>query len=215
MELPVILPNRDPLASATEVKRPYRPTGHGKETMPVIAEHFDFAKARPETIACQCLDGEINKAAAEVAELAHRNGADSKPQDVAVYVISPEDEDVVKVGMAKRPQNRLASLQVSNWKPLTIEALFWCLNWQDAERLEFETHKAMRAAGHGARGEWFTTGPLFAAIAVATVAHSLKIKVADSAMWLRQRQAIRRQVFYLEHGRELPANDFIGGEKAA
>jgi hypothetical protein len=199
MGMPFSLPNRHPLATASEVARPYVPSRFLQSDMPVLAEHFDLAKARPEEIAALCMDEAPIKAALGVSALAHNATADSKPRDVAVYVIGPDNGEVAKVGFAKRPENRLNGLQTGSWLPLSIHALFWCVDGE-AKALEYEAHDAAKGAGIKRRGEWFTASPELMSLVIATVAHAKGYKVADSAMWLRQREAVRQQVRFLNQG---------------
>jgi hypothetical protein len=178
-----------------------------QEEMPVLAECFDTEKAKPEDIARLCMDAKMAAKAAAVAELSHGINAASKPRDVAVYVIA--SSDTAKVGYAKRPKKRLDSIQVGCWAPLEIVGLFWCINGADAKDLEYYTHAQAKALGLGIRGEWFDASTDLLGLIIATVAHTKNIKVADSAMWLRQREAVRRQVYFYQNGWELPPSDFV------
>lgn len=199
VDFPIVLPNRHELASASRVERPYRSLGHGKETMPVLAEHFDLDKAKAEDMAALCMDSDLAIKAAEICAAAHKTGADSPPTEKAVYIIDAPDKGAAKIGIAKRPLARLATLQSSCFTTLELRGLFWCVDGQ-SEKLEFQALRAARQAGLGLRGEWFEASPELLGLVVATVAATLKLKVADSAMWLRQREAIRRQVYHWDTG---------------
>ena len=191
---PLILDNRHPLASAVEVNRPWH-LGMTAQTMPVAAEYIDLTRADPMEAADLCSDrAEMAKAMA-VCSAACRDVAN--PTEGVVYIATPKSGEVSKVGKAVNPASRLNSLQTGHWEELDFHALFWCVKG-GVEALERATLHALEGAGMRIRGEWFNCAPEFAAMAVAVAAKELGFKVADSTMWLRQREAIRQQRSTLE-----------------
>lgn len=201
MDFPLIMPDRHRLATSIEAPRKYN-LGGVRQSFQVEAEYIDLDRAAPEEIADLCMDSDAAKKASAVCLYAHKHGADCKPPEEAVYIIAPPSRDACKVGIAKNPAKRLASLQTSHWEDLELCGLFWCLHEGNALALEQASHKAAKSINLHARGEWFRTSPEMMALVVATAAKGLRTRVADSMMWMRQREAIRWQLRWLESNQE-------------
>jgi hypothetical protein len=75
----------------------------------------------------------------------------------AVYVISCLPHGVCKIGHARDTTQRLCNLQGGCWEELTLEDAYWLNDKGAAMRVEFATHKALKAKH--ARGEWFYCKP--------------------------------------------------------
>lgn len=202
MDFPIILPDRHPLASGVEVWRPYN-CAQVRLEMPVEAEYIDFAKAQVEDAAALCMDAETAKQASALCAMASRAGAGPPPSENAVYVVAPKSREACKIGMAKNPAARLSGIQTGSWQEMELCGIFWCI-YGNAEILERAAINAAKAAGFHLKGEWFDASPEFLAIVIAASAKGLDTKVADSNMWMRQREAIRRQRKELEFTNHSP-----------
>jgi hypothetical protein len=88
---------------------------------------------------------------------------------VYIYVIGPDRESPVKIGVASNPVGRLGNMQVAHWEQLFIHGLFTVYSRGDAFRVEKLCHR--RLEDHAMRGEWFN---VFAEDAVGTVTEILK-----------------------------------------
>lgn len=203
MELPTILPNRHPLASAIRLKRRYSQSSLVDE-MPVEVEFIDFDRATVGDAVALCMDGEESRRASAVCALSHKRGADCPPQDNAVYVVASRGGEAAKIGMAVNPASRLCNLQSGHWAELELCGLFWCIGG-DAAILERAALRAASAMGLSLRGEWFDAAPDLLGLIVASAAKGAGIRISDSAMWIRQREAIRRQILFLKRGIETKA----------
>lgn len=181
-----ISPNSSKFATAMPVKRRIELAGLDHEAT-VNAEFFDPAKCTAEDIAELCCNQAENEAAANARLL-----ADPIPPESVIYIIGPANGEACKIGVAMNPAKRLAELQIGCWKELKIFALFWFIEGSvyGAEKL---AHRIADRMGKRLQGEWVDMDPGGAAYVVGSVIHSLRrVKVADSAMWLRQRQALMR-----------------------
>jgi hypothetical protein len=179
-----ISPNSAQFASLVPVTRKIDFGGLDQEAT-VNAEYFDRKKCSPEDIAelC-CREGDIIKASSA------RLMCDPPAPESAIYLIGPRDRSVCKIGVAMNPAKRLAELQVGCWEELHTYALFWFIEGR-AYGVEKLSHRIADKMGKRLRGEWVDMDPGGAAYIVGSVIHStMRVKVADSMMWLRQRMAL-------------------------
>lgn len=124
------------------------------------------------------LDDAANFRAMELAASFGRNSA-----CIAVYLIAPDDLDVVKVGIAADPRLRLSALQVGNWNKLSVRGLLWFDGSAgDVERL---VHQAAAEMNISVRGEWIGAPIAEAAELVLKAARYSKRKCYDSDIWIK------------------------------
>lgn len=76
-----------------------------------------------------------------------------------VYVIAPDGQWPVKVGISHCPSSRLASLQVGNWKRLEVAHCFWTHTEADARLIEQAVHRDYTEQQKWLLGEWVDTRP--------------------------------------------------------
>jgi len=107
----------------------------------------------------------------------------------AVYVIGTDDPNISKIGVAGDPSKRFKSLQTANAKKLRISGLLW--SYFSARQIEYLALKNAGKAGKRIRGEWVEMSPDEAMLLVAEAAEELRSMVADSGMWVRNRNRIR------------------------
>lgn len=154
----------------------------------VETEYLDKKKADVEAFAEACtVPGDI-RLSLDVAERA----GDEKGAlcDTAIYLIGPRNAKVTKIGIASNPGARLRGLQVANHEELFIHGLFWIMEGS-AQGIEQLSLRVAAKMGKRIRGEWVSLAPEGAAYIVASVIHSANVKAASSAMWIRNRQALR------------------------
>lgn len=100
----------------------------------------------------------------------------------AIYVISPEDVPVAKVGVAVDPLQRLAQLQGGYWGKLYIRSLFWCST--DAFQLERAVLRKLNEFDARLVGEWGAIEAEDMAMLVAKCVGETKSLVASSDIFL-------------------------------
>lgn len=76
-----------------------------------------------------------------------------------IYVIAPDGNWPVKIGVSHAPRARLSSLQVGNWKRLEVAKCFWVNSREDALAIEREVHRDYSEAKKWLLGEWVDTRP--------------------------------------------------------
>jgi hypothetical protein len=91
-----------------------------------------------------------------------RAGALSRYGFYAVYVISYGENAPRKIGFARDPAARLATLQTGHPEKLRVEYLLWTPTHSVASLIERRVHAALKKAGARVSGEWFRI-TLFAA----------------------------------------------------
>lgn len=79
--------------------------------------------------------------------------------DTAVYVIGTAFPNCVKIGRARCPVKRLATLQTGNPEPLFIHRVFWFLTPVEALRVEIAAHEYAAQEHDRLEGEWFECIP--------------------------------------------------------
>lgn len=73
---------------------------------------------------------------------------------MGIYLICPAATGKpTKIGVSRRINSRLSSLQTSHYEPLKIEQEFWIENHKDARSVERKAHEMLRP--NHLRGEWF------------------------------------------------------------
>lgn len=92
----------------------------------------------------------------------------------SAYVIGDADGGVVKIGMARNPINRLASLQTGNHKRLYLHRVFQVRRPGIAQRMEMWAHTIAGDTHRRLEGEWFECGP--------SEAHDVIDKAADEIL---------------------------------
>jgi hypothetical protein len=177
------------LASTVEVKRTVRGLRNGEREITIEAEYLDPAKATPEQIAGICSS---EKTIGLACKLMPYDGMVPGGGGGCVYIVHAKDDPgYCKVGIAENPVNRLVGLQIGNRHTLSIASLFWIVRG-NRHWLETLTHRVAKATNKHLHGEWLTVPPQEAALIVGEVAHRTdEVRVADSALWLRQREAMR------------------------
>ena len=93
-----------------------------------------------------------------------------------VYVISPQDHDVVKIGHATHVGPRLRELQVGCWSTLVAEAAVGVYNEMPV-KLELHAHSLAEQKFKRLNGEWFDAKPHAALEVVLEAADQLVIVV--------------------------------------
>lgn len=91
----------------------------------------------------------------------------------SVYVITCGRETPCKVGVARDPNNRLASLQTGQPGKLAVRFLLWSPAATVANKIERAVHKALKKNGAHVNGEWFKVKPSKAAESIRAVAAEL------------------------------------------
>lgn len=78
-----------------------------------------------------------------------------------VYVIAPDGQWPVKIGISHSPvdRSRLGNLQVGNWKRLEVAHCFWTETQADALAIEKEVHRDYSEQKKWLLGEWVDTRP--------------------------------------------------------
>jgi hypothetical protein len=186
---PAFLEHPSPFAATTKMARKFDCHGYPQECE-FDVEHIDLATAQVEDIIQLCMAPEPLKLCLELRDLAGIHW-DHGPEK-AVYVIGRPDADTCKIGVAKNPKKRFDQLQTGSPHKLKIHALFWVLDgW--AERVESAALKTAKAMGIRLSGEWIDGTPEMAALLIASAIKAGHVKVADSAMMIRQREAIRNE----------------------
>lgn len=71
-----------------------------------------------------------------------------------VYVISPDSQWPVKVGISSSPKNRLSGLQSAYWRRLEVAECFWVETKSDALEIERAVHDHFAEKGKWLLGEW-------------------------------------------------------------
>jgi hypothetical protein len=165
----------------------------GQFEVDIQADYFDPSKCEPEDIARECSRASHNSLAAKIC-----SGSEMPPDEGLVYVIAERDGDHCKIGVATDPIKRLRGIQTGNPRPLAIFSLFWMVA-SDPYRLELTSHNVARELGVMACGEWVKCPAAEAAMIVAAVAHSDEfVKVASSALWMKQRSRLDRKAFDIQ-----------------
>lgn len=177
------------LASTVEVERSALSRCGGVVSLKVKAQYLSSKIASAEDFAEAAAHWKDNELAAERYYAEQKNGWPAC--DEAVYVIAPQGADHAKIGISANPLNRLRGLVASNWEPVFICALFWVVEGS-AFGLEQLSLRLATKSGLEKRGEWIGTNAAGAAYIVGAAAHSLNMKVADSGMWMRQRDELAR-----------------------
>lgn len=159
-------------------------------TADVEAECIDLARANADDIVAMCMEPETIRLAVMAADLAWSE-KDNGPE-TSIYVIGAKDGDTCKIGIAKNPASRVRCLQTGFPHKFEIHALFWVL---DSEPVSIEQAALRAAKGMGLRlsGEWVNGPAELGALFVASAIKTLNVRIADSAMMLRQREAIRNE----------------------
>jgi hypothetical protein len=182
-------PDTNPLAKFTKLRRHSVCEGGITAGHLIDVEHFDLDKAEPEDMARQCANAD-DMWKSMVVRKAIPDAVYIQIKEAAIYVIGTADRKMSKVGVAVNPAMRIKALQCGCPVDLKIHALFWIV---EGEPVTYEKtiHKVAAEMGYNVKREWIETSPSEAALLVATLLHKLDAKVADSAMWVRQREMIR------------------------
>lgn len=88
----------------------------------------------------------------------------------ALYVVSPEGEQVSKIGIAINPFDRLKYLQGGCWLKLHIKALFWFTDISNAASLEYASLQLAKQERVRLQGEWVDLSHLEAVGLILTAA---------------------------------------------
>jgi hypothetical protein len=86
------------------------------------------------------------------------------------YVIQEVGEDIVKIGVARRPEYRVAEMQCGNWRSLALVYQYETVGRELAHKIEFRTHRHLES--FRIRGEWFRVSVIEAAAIIKGVAGS-------------------------------------------
>lgn len=76
-----------------------------------------------------------------------------------IYVIAPDGQWPVKVGISCDPRSRLQALQGANWKRLEVAKCFWVDSIATARAVEAEVHRDYSARKKWLLGEWVDGRP--------------------------------------------------------
>lgn len=76
-----------------------------------------------------------------------------------LYVVSPDDEEVSKIGIAIDPFKRLSAIQTCCWKRISLRALFWFPEEFENARLEYAALKLAKKEKVNLLGEWVDLPP--------------------------------------------------------
>ncbi len=106
----------------------------------------------------------------------------------SVYVIGTSDRNVSKIGLAGSPGSRFKELQGANWADLHIAGLLWA--YGSARLIEHRALKTATEMGKRLNGEWVALSPDEATLLVAEAACSFRSTIADSGMWVRNRNRV-------------------------
>lgn len=183
------------LATTTTLRRHRQHSTGGTTPVDIRVEHFDLAKVDAQTMARMCGDPEGLRKAMMVRRKIP-NEIMILTKEAAIYIA--KSQDFTKVGISNNPLRRLKALQTANPRGLTLAALFWIV---DGEPTTFEKAVHARAKRDGIKmiGEWLDCDPPTAARLTAETLIGMAAKVADSAMWVRQREALWRSSFESDH----------------
>lgn len=77
----------------------------------------------------------------------------------SLYVVAPDGRWPCKVGISVNAYKRLAELQVSVWKPLSVVSCFWLKTIKEARELEKQVHRRLTGDDVWLHGEWFDMRP--------------------------------------------------------
>lgn len=181
----------DPLATTTIMRRYRQHSTGGATPVDVPVEHFDLAKVDPQRMAVMCGDPSGLRAAVHVRNKIP-NDLFLGTKEAAIYIV--KSQDCTKVGLSNNPLRRIKAMQTANPRGLSLAALFWIV---DGEPRTFEKAAHDRAKRDGIRliGEWLGCDAPTAALLTAETLFEKGAKVADSNMWVRQREAIWRSAF--------------------
>jgi hypothetical protein len=78
---------------------------------------------------------------------------------VSVYVIGDENPTRVKIGKARSPIHRLATLQTGNPNTLFLHRVFWFDSQYQASEIEQQAHIITEQKYYRLEGEWFECKP--------------------------------------------------------
>lgn len=101
----------------------------------------------------------------------------------ALYMIGPDDHEVVKIGYAANPRLRLCELQIGNWHQLSVRGLLWFDG--GAGKVEQLVHRAAAEMDIALRGEWIEASISEAAELVLKAARYVNARCYDSDIWLK------------------------------
>lgn len=125
----------------------------------------------------------------------HRAGFRRKANAGYAFIYLIECEGFVKIGVAVRPLNRLAELQIGNPFPLSIAELVEVAEGI-AYRIERRAHAEIAHARH--KGEWFKVSVPEASKAVARACDVIRAN-GDLLPDTRQRKKVRNDPDYRAH----------------
>ncbi|WP_422614460.1 GIY-YIG nuclease family protein [Brucella anthropi] len=97
------------------------------------------------------------------------------PNHTAVYVIGEEYATRIKIGKARSPIHRLATLQTGNPETLFLHRVFWFDTPCAASRVEEQAHIIAGQERRRLEGEWFECLPHQAHEHIVEAARSLRI----------------------------------------
>ncbi len=97
------------------------------------------------------------------------------PNHTAVYVIGEEYASRIKIGKARSPIHRLATLQTGNPDTLFLHRVFWFDTPYAASRIEEQAHIIADQERRRLEGEWFECLPHQAHEHIVEAARSLRI----------------------------------------
>ncbi len=173
------------LAAILPILRPVR-SGVKDVWIDIGLEVFDPHSFSPFMVALSmAARDDIKIACALAGSLTREMGAKAEQ---AVYVMGTTDPNVSKIGIAGDPAKRLKNLQTANWSGLKISGLLW--SYYSARQIEQRALKSAAKSGKRLNGEWVAMSPDEAMLLIAECAEQLSSKVADSGMWVRNRNRI-------------------------
>lgn len=85
--------------------------------------------------------------------------ASAKLLGFSVYVIGEHNSSRCKIGIARNPIKRLATLQTGNPEALFIHRVFWVESEQYAKNIESDAHISAELEHRRLEGEWFECSP--------------------------------------------------------
>lgn len=91
----------------------------------------------------------------------------------SVYVITCGSDSPCKVGVARDPSRRLATLQTGQPGKLSVRFLLWTPTSGVASKIERRVHKDLKRGGLHVTGEWFKARPDRAADSILSAAAEL------------------------------------------
>lgn len=151
-------------------------------------QYFSPRRCEPFSAADLCQNTQANNLAMTLAKSVGKTKGVYR--ESAVYILHHPGSGHCKIGVAHDPRLRLEGFQIAHWAPIAFTALFWVMDGS-ATGLEMLAHRVASKIMKKGRGEWVTMEPDEAANLVATVALSSPVKIADSAMWMRNRERVR------------------------